>query len=70
MEQPINEYVVKYGEVIEALALAVVQVAREKDARGLHFLIETCDAVLSRGLQIIGGKQAMHETGWADCAIH
>lgn len=57
------DYEKEYGEILMSLTKAAGELAARQDIVGVRFLIECCDAILGRALQIIGETEAAKEQG-------
>ncbi len=59
--KPMDQYEERYGKTLTGLVSATAEVVAAGDARGLHFLIECCDAILGRGVLLLEAKQNQAE---------
>ncbi len=56
-------YEEEYGDTLMSLAKAAGELTAKQDIVGIRFLIECCDAILGRALQLIGETEMAKQEG-------
>jgi len=63
-EKPMQKYEDRYKNLLLQFSKAAGELAAAGDVKGIHFLLECCDAVFGRALQHIEAQQGPDQDEW------